>query len=463
MYLQMRAAAPSFGSTHRLDALRAAEFSRLDRTGHVYLDHAGGALYAESHPREHLALLGERVLGNPHSGNPAAAASTEMAERARRRVLDHFHASAGEYAVVFTANASGALRLVGEAYPFRAGGHCLLTADNHNSVNGVREFARSRGATFSYVPLRTDDLRIDEGVLDRGLDQAPSRGGSLFAYPAQSNFSGVQHPLDWIERAHERGWDVLLDAAAFVPTNHLDLGRYKPDYVALSFYKMFGYPTGAGCLVARRAALARLRRPWFAGGTIALASVRAGRHVPAKGEAAFEDGTIDYLALPAVEMGLRRLESIGIEAVHERVGSLTEWLLERLPTLRHRNGRPLLRLYGPATPEGRGGTVSLNFLDARGHTIDHREIERRAAAARISLRTGCFCNPGAAETAFGITPDELAACFAQVDRGGTLTHDDLARCVPGKPTGAVRVSLGLASNLADLRRFLRFAESLAGP
>jgi selenocysteine lyase/cysteine desulfurase len=56
----------------------------------------------------------------------------------------------------------------------------------------------------------------------------------------------VQHPLEWIEQAHNQGWDVLLDAAAYVPTSQLDLIKVKPDFVPISFYKMFGYPTGLG-------------------------------------------------------------------------------------------------------------------------------------------------------------------------------------------------------------------------
>jgi len=41
---------------------------------------------------------------------------------------------------------------------------------------------------------------------------------------------------------------VLLDAAAFVPTNRLDLRVVTPDFVAISFYKMFGYrPGSAAC------------------------------------------------------------------------------------------------------------------------------------------------------------------------------------------------------------------------
>jgi molybdenum cofactor sulfurtransferase len=425
---------PGFASTARLDELRATEYARLDRAGHVYLDYAAGGLYAESQPRRHLDLLAGGVLGNPHSTNPAAALSTDLAERARQGILEHFHAPADEYVVVFTANASGALRLVGEGYPFHGGGHCLLTADNHNSVN--------------------------EDALDRGLALALSRGTNLFAYPAQSNFSGVQHPLEWIERAHARGWDVLLDAAAFAPTNDLDLGRHKPDYVDLSFYKMFGYPTGIGCLLARRAALARLRRPWFAGGTVAVASVQGRRHSLAAGEAAFEDGTIDYLGLPAIELGLRHLRSIGMGTIHERVRCLAAWLRDRLVALRHGNGRPLVRLYGPATDDARGGTVTVNFQDAAGTLVDGREVVRRAAASNISLRAGCFCNPGCAETAFGITAAEIAACFRRASLRGPLTHEGLERCLDGKPSGAVRMSLGLASNFADVERMLAFAGSL---
>src|SRR5262249_34936351 len=153
----------------------------------------------------------------------------------------------------------------------------VLTADNHNSVNGIRELARARGAQVTYVPLRGPDLRTDMPALRAALDRVWA-GRGLFAYPAQSNLSGVQHPLEWTDLAHARGLDVLLDAAAFAPTNRLDLRRWHPDFVSLSFYKLFGYPTGIGCLIARREALARLRRPWFAGGTIVVVSVRADGH-----------------------------------------------------------------------------------------------------------------------------------------------------------------------------------------
>ncbi|MGA2512170.1 MAG: aminotransferase class V-fold PLP-dependent enzyme [Candidatus Limnocylindrales bacterium] len=450
---------PEFEATRPLDELRATDYARLDRGGDVFLDYTAGGVYADSQVRAHADLLRGGVFGNPHSTNRASLAMTELVERARARVLEFFRASPDEYVVCFTQNASGALRLVGEAYPFCPDGRYVLTFDNHNSVNGIREFARAKGARVTYAPVIPPDMRIDEDRLAACLEDAGTSSCNLLAYPAQSNFSGVQHSLDWIERAYDRGWDVLLDAAAFVPTNRLDLGRWHPDFVPISFYKMFGYPTGVGALIARRPALGKLHRPWFAGGTITVASVRGDRYYMQEGAAAFEDGTLDYLSLPAVEIGLRHIDGVGLDLIHTRVRCLTDWLLRALASLRHGNGEPVVHIYGPLDSTDRGGTVALNLYDARGHFIDHRIVERRANDAGISLRTGCFCNPGGGEVALGLSAEELSSCFVRApDR---LALDEFRRCIDDKSTGAVRVSLGLVTTFADVHRFVEFAAGFA--
>ena len=457
-YAAFLAARPEFEATCVIDEVRAREFGRLDALGQVYLDYTGSGLYAASQVRRHSELLLGHVFGNPHSTNPTSLESSRLVERCRRHVLEFFRADQDEYAVVFTANASQALKLVGESYPFEPGDQFLLTFDNHNSVNGIREFDRARGARTHYVPMVPPELRVDEAVLERCLDEATPGRHNLFAYPAQSNFSGVQHPLEWIAKAKARGWDVLLDAAAFVPTNRLDLTRFRPDFVALSFYKMFGYPTGVGALVARKTALAKLHRPWFAGGTIDVASVQADRFVLAAGAAGFEDGTGDFTNIPAVELGLELLESVGVELIHERVRLLTGWLLEELPALRHGNGRPLVRLYGPTSLERRGGTLAMNLYAASGRVIEHDQVERQAGEWGISVRTGCFCNPGAGELALGLTRSEIEHCFTAT--GSRMTYDDLRRCVDPHEAGAVRVSLGSMSNFADVFAFREYARHL---
>jgi len=489
---------PGYQNTVLLDRLRATEYSYLDTGGHVYLDYAGAGLPAQAQLAAHAKRIRGGCFGNPHSENPASAASTELIERARFAVLAYFNAPPEEYAAIFTPNATGACRLVGEAYPFGPRTRLVLTADNHNSVNGIREFARSRGAMTQYVPFCSPELRVDDDAIRQALAQprpgplsmtwrmarcgvapwagrgsrarrqrsltaehvkdagrhatAPPRG--LFAYPAQSNFSGVQHPLRWIELAHEHGYDVLLDAAAYVPSNRLDLSVVKPDFVPVSWYKVFGYPTGVGCLIARREALARLWRPWFAGGSVYLAGVQGDWHTQAPGEARFEDGTVSFLQIPDLQAGLSWVNGIGIDLVHQRVMCLTGWLLDRLAALRHGNGEPMARIYGPTSTRDRGGTVAFNLLDPGGRVVDERAVMRDTAAAGISIRTGCHCNPGASEGASQLTRQ----VWRKAARARVRTMDQYIGLLGLPSAGALRASVGLASNVDDVERFLAFVE-----
>jgi selenocysteine lyase/cysteine desulfurase len=449
---------PEYGGTLHLDALRASEYGRLDAAGQIYLDYTGGSLHAASQVRQHAELLNEHVFANPHSANLTSAATTELVERTRRHVLDYFHAPPDDYVAVFTLNATGALKQAGESYAFAPGGRLLLTADNHNSVNGIREIARAKAAVVEYAPLTVPDLRIDMPRLEALLDTADRSTPNLFAFPAQSNFSGVKHPLELVRHAQAKGWDVLLDAAAFVPANRLDLAEVQPDFVSVSFYKMFGYPTGVGCLLVRSAALHRLIRPWFAGGTVRFATVHGRAHVLAPREAGFEDGTLNYLSIPAVEIGLRHLEAIGVETIQTRVRCLTGWLLDRLMSLRHGNGRHMVRIYGPADTTMRGGTITLNLYDPDGHLLDYRRVEELASLQRISLRTGCFCNPGAGEAAEALTDQDVEAVLAT---GADITLNRFLEVLQrrgGRSIGAIRASLGLASNFDDVYRFAAFIE-----
>jgi molybdenum cofactor sulfurtransferase len=428
--------------------LREKEFSRLDATGHVYLDYTGSGLYPESLIHRYTQWLTSEVYGNPHSLSPASMKSTHYVENARTSTLNFFDARPDEYAVIFTLNASGALKLVGESYPFQQGSYFALTADNHNSVNGVREFARAKGGTVQYLPLN-DQLRARQF----SLPVADRSKHNLFAYPAQSNFSGVKHPMDWIEHAHNEGYDVLLDAAAYVATNELSLREVKPDFLAVSFYKMFGFPTGVGALIASHDALDKLHRPWFGGGTVRFVSTQNRVHLLKKTSEAFEDGTLNFLNIPAVSMGLDFLSRVGMKNINEHVTRLTKLLLDQLQALRHANGTPLVRLYGPATTKSRGATIAFNLLNSDGEETDYRLVEERAIRDRIMIRTGCFCNPGAAEAAFQYSAVRAYQCFERLSPGD-FSLQQFSSCMNDKPVGAVRASLGIASNDADVHEFI---------
>jgi selenocysteine lyase/cysteine desulfurase len=383
------------------------------------------------------------VFGNPHSESAPSLASTDAIGRARSLTLRFLDADPAAYEVVFTANASAAIRVLAEAFPFRRGSRFVATADNHNSVNGLRIAAQRRRAAVDYVPL-TREMRA------RSPQQwlTPASAPSLFAYPAQSNFSGVRHPLEWVRFAQRRGYRVLLDAASFAPTGRLALTAAPADFVAISFYKLFGYPTGVGALVARRDALAALRRTYFAGGTVQFVAVKAALAREKRGPERFEDGTPNFLALPAVCDGLEWLERIGMDRVAAHARSMTGALLERLAALGRR-----VSVYGPRDPAGRGGTVSFN-LYRRGSLIPYEEVEAAARERGIAIRGGCFCNPGAAEHAFGITAGTSRSCLK-----GEFSVAGFRECTGGA-VGAVRASVGVPTTAGDLDRLMECVERL---
>lgn len=447
---------PDYIATGHLDRLRRDDFARLDDQDLVYVDYAGSGLPARSQIAAFQQVLCGETWGNPHSENGPSRRSAEAMYRAREATLRFLNADPDEYSVIFTANASGALRLVGEAFPFQRGSRLALLQDNHNSVLGIREFATARGAAVETIPLRPD-LRAEPAAVRKALDRR-SALPSLFGYPAQSNFSGVRHPLGWIHEAQLRGWRVVLDAAAYAATSDLDLSRDKADFVPLSYYKIFGWPTGLGCLVARNDALAELKRPWFSGGTVVASSALGEWHANAAAPEGFEDGTPDFTGVLGIPIGLNYVqETLGREAVRTRVRCLTDCLLDAMRDLRHGNGLPLCVVYGPADTKDRGATLAFNLLDTDGILVDERAVETSAAHSGIALRAGCFCNPGVGETIFALDPEDLLRAGQQ--QPPLSTADEYRRAVRLPTGGALRISLGPVSNLRDISRLLQFLKS----
>jgi selenocysteine lyase/cysteine desulfurase len=155
-----------------------------------------------------------------------------------------------------------------------------------------------------------------------------------------------------------------------------------------------------------------------------------------------------------VAAGLELLGEIGMESVKRRVGQLTTALLAELASLRHEDGRPMTRVYGPWDNRARGGTVAFNVVNRFGRVVPYQHVEQAALASGVSIRGGCFCNPGAAERAFSFPAAESAACMERARREG-FTVERFAECLGGNvAVGAVRASVGIASNEADIARLI---------
>ncbi|RDX48709.1 PLP-dependent transferase [Lentinus brumalis] len=455
---------PQYQLTWILDALRRSDFARLDRSGETYVDYMGGSLYPESLIRVHAGFLTRSILGNTHSVSNSSRLSAACATEARQAVLAFFRAPPG-YTVVFTANATGALKLVGEAFPFTDGSSYVLGADSHNSVHGIRKFATARGAGVHYIES-TPHGGVDVSEAQAVLTQHRPRGNRapcLFALTGQSNISNAKNPLSLIEFAASQGYSTLLDAAALAPSSVISLTDTPVDAMAVSFYKMFGFPTGVGALVVKESFLARLERPWFAGGTVDVVQA-PGTIVTLTSELheRFEDGTINYLNLPAITDGLRFLSAY-LPFLPLRLSSLTRHLITSLSELRHdTTGAPVVQILSRQPSKvvrsvgeqsDSGSVVALLFLFPSGQMIPNSFVEYAAQQHNISLRTGCMCNPGGAAALLG-----LRQAMSDLPCDATLRAFEQRM---GRELGVVRISLGLASDFRDVWRVIEFAKLMA--
>ena len=154
-----------------------------------------------------------------------------------------------------------------------------------------------------------------------------------------------------------RRWWTLCDAAKAAALAPPDLGAPNaPDFVALSYYKIFGYPSGVGALVARRSALALLRPTYFGGGVAAGVDACEDFFARRRGPEGLEDGTLPFSAIACIPAGFRTIARLaGETSTSSREGSeradvhayaVAEHCAARLAALRHDNGAPVAVLYG---------------------------------------------------------------------------------------------------------------------
>ncbi|WIA41880.1 hypothetical protein OEZ86_009204 [Tetradesmus obliquus] len=250
----------------------------------------------------------------------------------------------------------------------------------------------------------------------------------LVAFPAKDNYEGQLYPLSWIEQVHAKSdatntYLVVLDAAAYAATHALDLAAVQPDFVPISFYKLFGYPTGLGALLVRKEAARQLNKVYFGGGSVDYCTAEDVWHVLSAPPAGLEDGTLGYLNIAALKYGFELLSSLGgMQAVAAHVESLRSWTYQQLAALQHSNGRPLLKLFGRHAegPANQCAIFQFQVVTPDGDRLPGMLVEAAATAAGLHLRTGCNCNPGRCLANLGITPEEERARAAQGHKGPIL-------------------------------------------
>ena len=489
----------------------------------VYLDYAGSALPSRSQLEAIASTLSSMILANPHSSGPAAARTMLLMEQAKTRILDHFQGHGGGrrtngmqddsvvssrqhqrkdihtgYEVVFTSGATESLRITAERFPWF---HChachrrsrLVYPENaHTSVIGMRGPALSKGAAFicqemdkCYVKTVSEITSQDSVPCEHCGDEKVHH---LIVMTPECNFGGDRMPslhetvlkLRAMSTKHNK-LVILMDIAKAASTGPVDLCQLDADIAPVSFYKLFGEPTGVGCLLMKRSIACdvfgntqdecsgQVRR-YFGGGSvdIAIPSVDfvIGRNEPSP-LASFSNGTCNFRGIASLGHGLNELSRLGgMESIRRHTLSLTRELVRRLRQLRHENGSIVVELYGAwrsvtlgselSDAISPGPTVAFNVLREDGSFVGYNEVAKLAALNRppIQFRTGCFCNPGACQSALQLSVTDVKRNY---EEAGHVCGDQVD-LIGGRPTGAIRISFGKESIWEDMETFISFID-----
>lgn len=442
---------PSLYEDEFFNELRKREYSSLDKNGHIYLDYGRGGLYAKTQIDQHRNLLVDNVFTNPHlSNNQASKQTLTEIEETRTKVLEYFNAK--DYHCFFIKNVSNALQLVEEFYYSAKDVHYLLLADNQYSIPDEQEW-KLKFQSVSFATL-DENFKIDRENLLRKLDCQKNKKRKLFYYPAQSSFSGVKHSLKWVEIAQQKGWNVILDIDSYTATNSIDLSTCKPQFTCFSFNKMFGYPADIGCLLIRKDIFQSFQTKRFLKYNTRLKQPY--HSYLCNDENYFEDDTIDHLSIPAIKFGLDHLKSIDMLNIRSRVKSLMDYLIFHLNNCKHSNGKPILKILGPEDRSFCGPSVAMTYLKPNGTYICLGDIEKRSYQNNIFLNSGFF-NSISNIASMNIVFEKPTNLYIsrKENEAGDKTNQNFEEL-----SNAAVISLGIATNKADLDAYIEFAKSM---
>jgi cysteine desulfurase/selenocysteine lyase len=355
------------------------DFPILDRTVNgyplVYLDSAN----TSQKPRQVIDAMTEHY--ERHNANVARSVhtlgteSTAAYEGARAKVAA-FIGAASPDEVVFVKNATEALNLVAHALGQRLGpGDEIVISEleHHSNIVPWQLLCERTGATLRWFGL-TDEGRLDLSTMDELINERTR----LVSIAHVSNTLGTINPVaPIVARAHAVGALVMLDGSQAVPHLPVDVAALGIDLLAFTGHKMLG-PTGIGVLWGRASILEDL--PPFLGGGSMVETVTMQRTTFLPPPARFEAGTPPIVQAVGLGAAVDYLSALGMDAVAAHERSLTAHALEALSTV---DG---LRIFGPAVPVDRGGTISFALAGVHPH-----DVGQVLDSVGVQVRVGHHC------------------------------------------------------------------------
>jgi cysteine sulfinate desulfinase len=373
----------------------------LQRQGQTYLDNAATTQKPQA-LLDALAHYYANGAANVHRAQHLPGAhATQAFEDSRLKVSQWLNAGdCGQ--IVFTHGATSALNLLayGLEHLFNPGDEIVISAlEHHANLLPWQQLAERRALTLVVLPLGAD------GVID--ISAAAELIGPrtrLLAVSQLSNVLGTWQPLPaLLALAKVQGALTVIDGAQGVVHGRHDVEALGCDFYVFSSHKLYG-PEGLGVLFGRTEALHQLRHWQFGGEMVQQADYHSATFRPAP--LGFEAGTPPIASVIGLGATLDYLSGLDPQAVSYHETALHDYLLHGLLA---RNGVRLV------------GNPSLALVSFVVEGVHNADLAHLLTEQGIAVRAGHHC---------------AMPLFKHL-----------------KLSGAIRVSLALYNDSADIERF----------
>jgi cysteine desulfurase family protein len=345
-----------------------------------YFDHA-----ASSWPKP-PTVIKAMVESVEHYGANPGRGSHQLAVKASRTLFDTRVNLARLFGVKnpndisYASNTTEALNLAIKGF-LRQGDHVITTSIEHNSVRRPLEYLkRTKNIQVTYVAADATGQ-----VKAKDVEDAVQANTRMLICNHSSNLLGTVLPVaEFAEICKKRGIRLLVDAAQTAGVYPVDVNRMGIDMLAFPGHKGLLGPQGTGGLYIHPDLAIE---PLLHGGTgsqseaIDQPSVRPDR---------YEAGTQNTPGIAGLNEGVKFIQSMTVEAIHQKEIRLMDILYEGLSSTKG------VRCLGPLP-----GTVEkTGIVSFVMNGVDPSEMAFVLDQTfQIAVRAGYHCSPLAHETA----------------------------------------------------------------
>jgi cysteine desulfurase/selenocysteine lyase len=379
----------------------------------VYLDN-GASSQKPSAVIDGIKAYYENENANIHRGvHYLSQKATDKYEAARTTIASAINAK-HNHEVIFTKGATESINLVAFSFGelLQKGDEILIShMEHHANIVPWQMLCDRKGTVLKVIPM------LENGTLDMAaFDALLTDKTKLLAVVHVSNTLGTINPIEeMIQKAHQVGAKVLIDASQSIQHKRLDVQALNCDFLGFSGHKVFA-PTGTGILYGKEEVLNAM--PPYQGGGDMIDRVTFEKTTYNTLPHKFEAGTPHISGGIGLGLAFEYLNNIDFEGAMNHEKALLKYATEKLLTI---DG---LRIYGTA-PE-KASTIS--FLIDGAHPFDVGVLLDKQG---IAVRTGHHCTqpimdfykiPGTVRASFAFynTFDEVDALHKALERAAGI-------------------------------------------